>query len=120
MRRTVRALASVRTATEALASGDLTVVPQVHDRDELGEVATSLASAMGSLRGVMASVVGSADRVAAAVASRAHLSREDSPDGWPQPWGDAKNPEVWRTNGRPIAQWSRLRAGRSDDLTVGT
>jgi bifunctional non-homologous end joining protein LigD len=28
---------------------------------------------------------------------------EDSPDGWPQPWGDAKNPEVWRTNGRPIA-----------------
>jgi predicted dithiol-disulfide oxidoreductase (DUF899 family) len=42
---------------------------------------------------------------------------EDSPDGWPRPWGDAKNPEVWRTNGRPIAQWSRLEAGRSDELT---
>jgi Bacterial protein of unknown function (DUF899) len=42
---------------------------------------------------------------------------EDSPDGWPQPWGDAKNPEVWRTNGRPIAQWSRIEAGRSDELT---
>jgi predicted dithiol-disulfide oxidoreductase (DUF899 family) len=42
---------------------------------------------------------------------------EDSPDGWPQPWGDAKNPEVWRTNGRPIVQWSRIEAGRSDKLT---
>ena len=42
---------------------------------------------------------------------------EDSPDGWPQPWGDASNPEVWRTNGRPIAQWSRIEAGRSDELT---
>ena len=42
---------------------------------------------------------------------------EDSPDGWPQPWGDAKNPEVWRTDGRPIAQWSRIEAGRSDELT---
>ena len=29
---------------------------------------------------------------------------EDSPDGWPRPWGDAKNSEVWRTNGRPTAQ----------------
>ena len=42
---------------------------------------------------------------------------EDSPHGWPQPWGDAKNPEVWRANGRPIAQWSRIEAGRSDELT---
>ena len=42
---------------------------------------------------------------------------EDSPDGWPQPWGDATNPEVWRTDGRPIAQWSRIEAGRSDALT---
>ena len=42
---------------------------------------------------------------------------EDSPDGWPKTWGDATNPEVWRTNGRPIAQWSRIEAGRSDELT---
>jgi predicted dithiol-disulfide oxidoreductase (DUF899 family) len=40
---------------------------------------------------------------------------EDSPAGWPQRW-DAKNPEVWRINGRPTAQWSRLAAGHSDDL----
>jgi predicted dithiol-disulfide oxidoreductase (DUF899 family) len=41
---------------------------------------------------------------------------EDSPAGWPQGCGgDGKHP--YRTNGRPIAQWSRLAAGRSDDLT---
>jgi len=40
---------------------------------------------------------------------------EDSPSGWPQEWQvDGSNT---RTNGRPIPQWSRLEAGRSDDLT---
>jgi predicted dithiol-disulfide oxidoreductase (DUF899 family) len=39
---------------------------------------------------------------------------EDSPAGWPQPW--EVNRQIWRTDGRPIAQWSRLHAGRSDDL----
>jgi predicted dithiol-disulfide oxidoreductase (DUF899 family) len=39
---------------------------------------------------------------------------EDSPSGWPQPWKvDGSNT---RTNGRPIAQWSRLKAGYPDDL----
>jgi predicted dithiol-disulfide oxidoreductase (DUF899 family) len=42
---------------------------------------------------------------------------EDSPGGWPQPWQDG--PARIRTGGRPIAQWSRLEAGRSDDLTAG-
>ena len=42
---------------------------------------------------------------------------EDSPPGWPQQWHDG--PARMRTNGRPIAQWSRLEAGRADDLTVG-
>ncbi|MBB5790227.1 DUF899 family protein [Jiangella mangrovi] len=39
---------------------------------------------------------------------------EDSPDGWPQSWplGDA----LLSTGGRPTSHWSRLRAGRSDDL----
>jgi predicted dithiol-disulfide oxidoreductase (DUF899 family) len=36
---------------------------------------------------------------------------EDSPEGWPQR-GDYN----YRANGRPIAQWSRIEAGRSDDL----
>jgi predicted dithiol-disulfide oxidoreductase (DUF899 family) len=37
---------------------------------------------------------------------------EDSPAGWPQGHGD-----YTRINGRPIAQWPRIEAGRSDDLT---
>jgi hypothetical protein len=42
---------------------------------------------------------------------------EDSPPGWPQRWEGA---EHFRTNGRPTAQWSRLKAGRSDDLGTGS
>jgi predicted dithiol-disulfide oxidoreductase (DUF899 family) len=45
---------------------------------------------------------------------------EDSPPGWPRQWQtDDPKPLRVRTNGRPTAQWSRLEAGRSDDLTVG-
>ncbi|WP_335329576.1 DUF899 family protein [Mycobacterium kyogaense] len=41
---------------------------------------------------------------------------EDSPAGWPQGWEvDGSNTRV---DGRPAAQWSRLRAGRSDDVLV--
>lgn len=40
---------------------------------------------------------------------------EDSPPGWPQEWQvDGSNT---RMNGRPIPQWSRIAAGRSDDLS---
>jgi predicted dithiol-disulfide oxidoreductase (DUF899 family) len=42
---------------------------------------------------------------------------EDSPAGWPRGWGhDTAEPNPYRTNGRPISQWPRLQAGRSDDL----
>jgi len=41
---------------------------------------------------------------------------EDSPPGWPQ---RAEGQHNYRINGRPIAQWSRLRAGYSDDLGAG-
>jgi predicted dithiol-disulfide oxidoreductase (DUF899 family) len=37
---------------------------------------------------------------------------EDSPPGWPQ----REIMENLRTDGRPIAQWPRLKAGHSDDL----
>jgi predicted dithiol-disulfide oxidoreductase (DUF899 family) len=51
---------------------------------------------------------------------------EDSPSGWPQQCSTRTDggapgwPPVpeW-PGGRPIAQWPRLAAGRSDDLTVG-
>jgi len=41
---------------------------------------------------------------------------EDSPERWPQHWQN--NGSQFRTSGRPSAQWSRLAAGRSDDLTA--
>ncbi|GAA0623737.1 DUF899 family protein [Kribbella sandramycini] len=40
-------------------------------------------------------------------------SWEDTPEGWPKTWGDDP---TWTANGRPLSQWSRLAAGRSDDL----
>jgi predicted dithiol-disulfide oxidoreductase (DUF899 family) len=41
---------------------------------------------------------------------------QSSPPGWPhRPAGE----DTLRTNDRPIAQWSRLEAGRSDDLSAG-
>jgi predicted dithiol-disulfide oxidoreductase (DUF899 family) len=39
---------------------------------------------------------------------------EDSPEGWPQRWGTGG--EQMRLDGRPTAQWSRIEAGRDDDL----
>ena len=41
---------------------------------------------------------------------------EDSPTGWPVR-RIANNSERVRTNGRPIAQWSRIEAGRSEKLS---
>jgi predicted dithiol-disulfide oxidoreductase (DUF899 family) len=53
-------------------------------------------------------------------------SWEDSPPGWPQRSSNTRTsdgPPAWPPvsawpGGRPIAQWYRLEAGRSDDLTV--
>ena len=51
---------------------------------------------------------------------------EDSPPGWPQRWTytrtDTGHPD-WSPasqwpGGRPIPQWPRLQAGRSDDLGI--
>lgn len=39
---------------------------------------------------------------------------QDVPDGWPHDTSTEGN--QFRSNGRPIAQWSRIEAGRSDDL----
>lgn len=44
---------------------------------------------------------------------------EDSPRGWPQPWGDDTQ-HPFRKDGRPIAQWARLSEGVSDDLGTGS
>jgi predicted dithiol-disulfide oxidoreductase (DUF899 family) len=42
--------------------------------------------------------------------------QEESPEGWPQPWGSDARPDFHTLDGRPIAQWSRVGAGRSDEL----
>src|SRR5436305_1041029 len=39
---------------------------------------------------------------------------EDSPEGWPRHWGSRGG--QFMLNGRPTAQWSRINAGRNDDL----
>ena len=41
---------------------------------------------------------------------------EDSPAGWPHA---LKGKDRVRVNGRPTSQWSRLKAGYSDDLGTG-
>jgi predicted dithiol-disulfide oxidoreductase (DUF899 family) len=41
---------------------------------------------------------------------------EDSPEGWPKYWENDGG--QFRINGRPTSQWSRLAAGRSDDLSA--
>ncbi len=41
---------------------------------------------------------------------------EDSPPGWPR---RPKGEHPYRIDGRPIAQWARLKAGYSDDLGIG-
>jgi hypothetical protein len=41
-------------------------------------------------------------------------SWEDSPEGWPQRWSASGGQMT--LDGRPIAQWPRIKAGRNDDL----
>ena len=43
---------------------------------------------------------------------------EDSPTGWPQRFINGRG-EQFRTDGRPTPQWSRLKAGYTDDLGTG-
>jgi methyl-accepting chemotaxis protein len=66
VRRISRNAAQVKASLDALAEGDLTHVAVVRSRDEMGEMAASLAVAQGALRETMAGVVSSAQTVAAA------------------------------------------------------
>jgi hypothetical protein len=45
---------------------------------------------------------------------------EDSPPGWPQQWGAPTgiSDHETRFDGRPIAHWPRLDAGRRDQLAT--
>ncbi|MCZ2815513.1 methyl-accepting chemotaxis protein [Modestobacter sp. VKM Ac-2984] len=66
VRRILATVGSVQRSVQAMADGDLTVLPEARDRDEIGQMAASLAAAQTNLRSVMASVVASSDAVAAA------------------------------------------------------
>jgi methyl-accepting chemotaxis protein len=57
-------VATMGRAVEAMATGDLTVVPQARSGDELGRMAQSLAAAQQHLRTVLSGVAASADAVA--------------------------------------------------------
>ncbi|WNV75588.1 methyl-accepting chemotaxis protein [Geodermatophilus sp. DSM 44513] len=65
VRQITRTVGAVQRSLQALATGDLTVDPEVRSNDELGRMAASLTQAQVSLREVMAGVVSSADAVAA-------------------------------------------------------
>ena len=60
-----RPLLRVKTSLEALSTRDLTVASGVSSKDEIGQMAQALETAQVNLREVLASVVGSADSVAA-------------------------------------------------------
>ncbi|SDF87897.1 methyl-accepting chemotaxis protein [Klenkia brasiliensis] len=63
--RVVRGLRALRDTAVAMAGGDLTRSTGVRRADEVGDTAVALDEALGTLRATMASVVGSADAVAA-------------------------------------------------------
>ena len=65
VRRLTRTVRAVQRSAEAMAAGDLTTPTGVTSSDEVGRMAAALDSAQESLRDVLASVVASADAVAA-------------------------------------------------------
>ncbi len=58
-----RSVAEVKRSIDAVARGDLTVVPDVRTTDELGEMARGLATALGALSDLIGDVVQSAHTV---------------------------------------------------------
>ena len=66
LRGVLRAVRSVRASVDAMAEGDLTVVPEVRAHDELGAMGEALISAQEQLRSTVARVVETSQAVAAA------------------------------------------------------
>jgi methyl-accepting chemotaxis protein len=66
LRQVLAGLRSVQTSLVAIADGDLTVAPHVMSGDEVGQMASALATAQTQLRGTIVRVVEAAQTVAAA------------------------------------------------------
>ena len=71
IRATTRGVGGVRRSLEAMADGDLTVAAVVSGRDEIGAMASALATAQESLRAMLAGVASTATTVASAAAALA-------------------------------------------------
>jgi methyl-accepting chemotaxis protein len=84
VRRITRTLKAVQTSAEAMAAGDLTVPTGVTSADEMGRMAAALDSAQISLRGVLSSVVESADAVAASSEELSASSSAATCRPWPR------------------------------------
>jgi methyl-accepting chemotaxis protein len=76
--RVLRAVERVRGALEAMAAGDLTARAEVAQRDEVGQMADSLAVAQESVRSVVEGVASSAAAVASAAEQLAASSQQIS------------------------------------------
>ncbi|QZN85368.1 methyl-accepting chemotaxis protein [Cellulomonas sp. C5510] len=66
LRQVLAGLRSVQASLVAIAEGDLTVAPRVVSGDEVGQMASALATAQAQLRGTISRVVEAAQTVAAA------------------------------------------------------
>jgi methyl-accepting chemotaxis protein len=71
---TTRPLRDIVAAVDSLAAGDLTVIPTVSTRDEVGRMGTALAQAITQIRGILQALARTADGIGSSAAQLATVS----------------------------------------------